>query len=324
MRIAALVVLGLAGAASAAEAARICVQLDAATDGLGVEEQVSARLMFENALQAARFDVTGTCDETWTLRHVKLGGGVQVLVVTPTGALTAGSTLDQLSTAYEGLVWRGLAMRMQAAAPSSRAPGLEAEQPPATVEPASTITAGSAVPAKSSAGAFYVRIGYAAAPTAAGSNLEPRFGPTIGGGYRRAVDTWLFDVSVLNTHAWRRPDSNDYDANILSFGRIAGYYLLPYDAGSSFYVGGALSFGQSVVQMQSEAGYYGESDTLAIQVEGSAGYEFLQDRSVRVFVEANLIAPLAKVDVYNYGPMGPSPEESHWAPTLQLSAGVGF
>jgi len=319
MRTTLLTLLGLVGTASSAGAG-ICVDLDAKADRLAPEEQASARLMFENALRASEQGGPSACDETWTLTHVKLGGGVQVLVVTPAGALTASSTLDQLGTAYEGLVWRGLAMRAHAVAPvSTRAPGLT---PPPVVDPDPAVTTASPAPAPPGSGPFYVRLASPIAPVEAGSVLEPRFGPTIGLGYRRPVDKWLFDVSVLNTHAWRRSEGNDYDANILSFGRIAAYYLFPNDKGSSFYTGGGLSFGQSVVQYGPD--YYGNSDTLAIQVEGTAGYEFMQDRSVRVFLEANFVAPLSKVDTVAYSVNGAMEVDSHWAPTMQLSAGIGF
>ena len=118
MTVATLVLLGLLGTTSSTHASTVCVQLDVAADRLQADEQTSAQQMFENALRAAGFEVTGTCDETWRLSHVKLGGGVQVLLVTPIGALTATTQLDQLATAYEGLVWRGLALRMH---PATRA-----------------------------------------------------------------------------------------------------------------------------------------------------------------------------------------------------------
>ena len=243
------------------------------------------------------------------MSHVRLATSIAVLVVTPHGGFTASAgSIEGLGGAYEGVVWRALAARQTAVA--ALAP------PSATVAPPPDVPLVAAVPK----GVFYIRIGFGIAP-ATSASLSSRFGPTIGFGYRRAIDSWLFDVSVLNAHGWTRGDS--YTANVLSFGRIAAHRLIRRDrARRSTPVEHQLWRGRG----NSSNPMYGNSaNSFGLQAEAVVGYELMRDKPVRLFFEGWATLPLYPVPLYMYSPTGGgSMTERYWAPTINLSAGLGF
>jgi hypothetical protein len=272
--------------------------------------------VFENTLLVMGTELGDPC-EAWTLSHTWLGDAIHVLLTTPRGsyASTADGLAD-LGHAYEDLV-------EQAKRPPRRA---KPEQLARVVYEAPGATA--TTPVERKVGSFYLRVGYGASPPME-SWQTLRLGPTLGIGYRRPLEKWLIDVSILNTHVWE--DANgQYDANVLSFIRLAASRLILDEPKRAFYVGGALSFGQPTFAVES-LDYYGATErAYALQGEAVAGYELFRDKPLRVFFEAWLVVPFDQMKglAYAYDPnTGQSYEDRYetLAPwTISVAGGISF
>lgn len=316
MSVRTVALLGLLVSATEASAENVCIDIDAVRDSLKTEEQGAALRVFENTLLVQGTQLGDPC-EAWTLSHTWLGDAIHVLLTTPRGSYTSTADgLGDLGHAYEDLVEQ--AGRAPRQVKPERLARVEYE-PPGVTAP---------TPADRKVGSFYLRVGYGASPPME-SWQALRLGPTLGLGYRRTLDNWLLDVSILNTHVWE--DSNgQYDANVLSFIRLAASRMLVDEPQRAFYVGGALSFGQPAFSVEN-ADYFSETErAYALQAEAVAGYEFMRDKPLRVFFEAWLVVPIDQMKgiAYAYDPMSGQQYEDRYetlAPwTIAVAGGISF
>jgi len=291
----------------------ICVETDAQRDMLVGDDRIAAVQTLQAAIASSGKPLGPPCTETWQVSHTRLGSSLQILLVTPTGAVTGSAkTLEDLPAAYDELLAR-------LAPPPLR--------PPADTEPVAPAQPYTIAPPNggSERGSIYVRIGYAVAP-ATSSEIETRSGPTFAVGYRRLIaDNLLLDVALFETHVWREPISTDYGANLLSFVRIGAYYYHPLSPSAAIYAGGGVSFGQMAVTYingpdQTQQPYPGDEHGYALQLEPAIGYETFRQRSTRLFFQLAAILPLDTVVRETYYPL----TSSYYAPTFALSVGLSF
>lgn len=296
--------------AAPAYADGICVDADAQRDMLVGDDRVAALQTLQAAIAASGKELGPPCAETWQVSHTRLGASLQILIVTPSGAVTGSAkALEDLPTVYEEMLAR--------LSPPPLKPPAETAPQPYTIAPPT--------PSPSERGSIYLRIGYAIAP-ATDSEIETRNGPTFAVGYRRLIaDNLLLDVALFETHVWREPISTDYGANLLSFVRIGAYYYRPLSPSSALFVGGGVSFGQMAMTYingpdQTQPPYPGDEHGYALQLEPAVGYETFRQRSTRLFFQLAVVLPLDTIVRETYYPV----TESFYVPTIALSVGLSF
>ena len=164
---------------------------------------------------------------------------------------------------------------------------------------------------------FYIRQGVAVSPSLH-AGTATRVGPTIGFGYRGVTGAWLIDASVFNVNYWNL--FAHQTADFPSAARLGIHHFLERAPTSSLYVGAAASIGQELIRGTDDR-YLGQQYRWGPQAEAVVGAEVLEDRRVKVFFEASLIAPVLPVVTSN---SLTNQDDSLWAPTLQLAMGVVF
>lgn len=306
-------ILTLSLLAGAAHADGVCVEADAQRDMLVGDDRVAAVQTLQAAIAASGKPVGPPCTETWEVSHTRLGSSLQILITTPSGAVTgSAATLEQLPSAYENMLQR---LSPPPLATPAETPPVAPPQPYTVAPPTSSTERGS----------IYLRIGYAIAP-ATDSQIETRNGPTFAVGYRRLIaENLLLDVALFETHVWREPISTDYGANLLSFVRIGAYYHRPTSASSALYVGGGVSFGQMAMAYingpdQTQPPYPGDEHGYALQLEPAVGYETFRERSTRLFFQLAVVLPLDTIVRETYAPL----TTTYYVPTVALSVGLSF
>jgi hypothetical protein len=223
------------------------------------------------------------CEETWQVVHVKLGRSVTV-----SASSSSGPSLSMTAQVVEDLprVYSQLAKSMVSGAPLEEAVArdnvtvAQAQGRRAKTDYMATLMFGAtAHPA------------IAAAPS-----------PTLAGGFRVEVDQWALDVNgrlviPMDTSA----------AYYAVDGHISALRFHQPQANHTLYYGGGLGFGAMGWQDGSDGG-----DGAGFELRGSAGYEMFRVTTMRMFFQADMIAPL-----YDIG-------ADSWAPTVSFSVGIGY
>ena len=297
---AAALVLG----ARSASAANVCVALDEANDTLEVNERKAAATVLRQALVANHHVVvTGTCEDTYTAGHVRLGKSMSVMLTSSKGSRTARAGLiDELPAIYDQLI---------RALDSGKDLGDDG------VTSRKNATLDQAVPNRVQADNIArFTIGYGAT---LGQASAP--GPTLGGGYRYELDRFAVDADINSLLGQKGAGATrgGFQAG------IRGVYFFDPTASASLYAGAGAAFLLSA----SEIDHWSYSGS-GLAGRASVGYEFLRESTIRMTVEVDAVLPVFKLTRdTSFGEMlgvptaatGPA---SVYAPIIGLNFGIGW
>lgn len=291
--------LALAASASLAHA-DVCVTVDTARDNLSDSERSGARTLVSDAFQqnGQRVVLEG-CTEVYAVYHVRLGDAVTVTIYGPKGTRQAkAGSMNELPEVYSQLV-RSLISGQQVATSND------------TVT-RTNVTAAQAVPTRAAADSlWYAQLGYGGIT---GAGLDS--GPAFGFGYRFELDSIGIDAS-MNFLAGTDDDSNGVNFTLI---RLMGLFFADPMANRSAYFGAGLGWGFSAVEDNGIP--YGDS---GLQVEASAGYEFLRASTIRMFVQADAMLPIYLSDADFFDPATMSNvDDTRYTPRFGLTMGIGW
>lgn len=316
---AALLTLGFAATVAAAD---VCVSIDEARDTFSSQDRRAAVL-----LVARQFEIEGEhvvqapCGVTYVLSHIQLGPTVSITLVGPQGRRDATAAgMQDVPELYGQLVralLRGVPMASAGVVNRDNVAAPQAEEP-------KRVRADSLV---------YFRLGYA------GTFAEQTMGaPSVAFlGYRRELDAFGIDVSVLNISHTSSTIGNssayynggwDRGVNSSTWLKLMFLRFTAPRADRSLYVGGGVSW--TTIDMNADASSW---EGNGLQGELTAGYELGRSSSIRTFLQTDIGLPIYKLHGERYtGTSGPpyyTPPTyvaagARYAPTLTLSLGIGW
>lgn len=188
---------------------------------------------------------------------------------------------------------------------------------------------------------FYARLGL-------GSVLgkDPGSGVSLGLGIRRELDQFAVDVSILNSTF--DPDDlvEDWDFEWI---RLMGMYYFSPVASNTFVIGGGFSYGFTDYGDKEyddfwefrdsdakEDGSYEYGEGKGLKGNLLCGYEMFRSSNLRMFIQAEVILPFYKNDIYKirvtteesgsnyYNSYEKYHDGERWVPSLSLNIGIGF
>jgi len=290
-----------------AAAADVCVVIDPTRDTLGPDDRRAAAISFGQALAKAGVQVTNAnCTETYTVYNVKLGATISVYVIGPQGTRESRATkIDELPMVYEQVA--------HALVTNTPMGGMDnVDRTNATID--------QMAPRRVAAdGLKYVRLGYGAV-----TGKSSAAGTAFGFGYRYELDQLALDVSFMNL-VWATEDVMDPNTGYrTSKGGVNGEWIrvgaVRYQealASSSLYYGGGLGYGTNAIYDTSNGGDYTGS---GLQVTGVVGYEMLRSSTIRLFVEADVTAPLYR----STATFSSTDSSNRWMPVAAITVGAGL
>ncbi len=292
----AVLTMMLSGRAEAAS----CVVLDESRDTLSAEERRGAQLVFEEVLRHRGVAVEQTgCTETWTLRHIRLGDSITVVVKNSRSErLEQVSELSELPGIYDQMV-------------RSLQSGYVNTAEGTAVTRDNVVESQASAPRISADGLWYVRLG-GAATLADGLNAGPGFGL----GRRWELDHLAIDLSIFNTTIYQGEGGSDGAG--CEWIRAGAAYFLDATANHTPYLGASLGLSTQSV----DAADRGNWEGTGLNVNLTAGYEFLRASSIRFFTEATLTLPTYELLSDDW--TGETRDERTYAPTASLSLGLGW
>lgn len=161
---------------------------------------------------------------------------------------------------------------------------------------------------------FYARLGQ-------GMSAGMMGGPEVGLGMRMELDRLGIDagVNLGVTRSGSRMDITGYRGSVQIMTQM---FLMP-EASRSPYLGAGLSWGKRSEQIGGVA--YGGS---GLQGELVAGWEFLRDTNMRIFVQGGATVPMymvgGNVMVPQFRGKPAMVPDMRWMPTVGLSVGIGW
>ena len=316
---AALLILGVA---TSAGAAGVCVTVDEARDTFTAQDRRAATL-----LVARQFELEGVpvvqapCDAAYVLSHIQLGPTVSITLAGPQGRRDAtAATIQDVPELYSQLVralLKGVPMASAGVVTRGNVSASQAEEP-------KRVRADSLV---------YFRLGYT------GTFAEQTMGaPSVAFlGYRRELDSYGVDVSVLNiSHTSSTIGSSysyynggwDRGVNSSTWLKLMFLRFTAPRADRSLYMGGGVSW--TTIDMHADDSSW---EGNGLQGEVTAGYEIGRSSSIRTFLQTDVGLPLYKLHGERYTGSATPPyytpptyvtTSPRYAPTLTLSLGIGW
>jgi len=298
-------------------AAAVCVQLDQQHDTLSEPDRNAAVTMLAQTLRQEGLEVADqNCMGVYVVYHVKFGNNVNVFMQGPQGYRQASArTLEEVPALYSQMVR-----------------SLISNQPMSTVNGTvdrTNVTSNQQAPNRVEADSlYYVRLGYAGI-----ANPGTNTGPAIGFGYRYELDSLAIDISFFNL-MFSSSNDNSSTGSSGSAGitgswakLMALYYNNPTANGSSYFGGGVSWGGTAVSKEDTTAGTFTTYSGSGLQVELSAGYEFLRASSIRMFAQFDATLPLYRVsstDIVTNGYTTAGVTQYAYSPSFGLSVGLGW
>jgi hypothetical protein len=283
---------------SSSAAAAVCVQVDEERDNLQPAERQATKTMVENSLRGQDLNVASeNCTTTYTIYSLKLGNSVTANISGPEGSKTQKAhNIEELPETYD---------QMTAAL-------ISGEEGQTAGVNRHNVTKKQAAPRRVRADSiYYTRLGYGAV---LGGDFAS--GPSVAFGWRYELDSVGIDISGLNFIL----DTSDGDGFTFTLVRLGGMYFFDPVSDSTPYVGGALSWGWTGVYEELDDGFTTYSGN-GLQGELTAGYEFLRSSTLRVFVEANAIAPFYTASRNTFEANN---DESVYTPSFSINIGLGY
>ena len=294
--------------------AAVCVQIDQQHDTLSEPDRNAAVIMLAQALRQQGLEVAEqNCMGLYVVYHVKFGNSVNVFMQGPQGFRQASArTLEEVPALYSQMVR-----------------SLIANQPMSTVNGTvdrTNVTSEQQAPNRVEADSlWYARLGYAGI-----ANPGTNTGPAIGLGYRYELDSLAIDLSFINL-MFSSSNENSTTGSSGSVGvtgswiKLMALYFNNPTANGSSYLGGGLSWGGTAVT-KDEGGTFTAYSGSGLQVELSAGYEFLRASTIRMFAQFDATLPLYRVSSTDVATNGYSAIGTSYAysPSFGLSVGLGW
>jgi hypothetical protein len=295
-------------------AAAVCVQIDQQHDTLSEPDRNAALTMLAQTLRQQGLEVAEqNCMGVYLVYHVKFGDSINVFMTGPQGYRQASArTLDEVPALYSQMVRSLIANQPMNTVNGTvdRTNATSAQQAPNRVEADSL---------------WYARLGYAGI-----ANPGTNTGPAIGLGYRYELDSLAIDLSFINLMF--SSSSNNSSTGGSSSAGITGswiklmalYYNNPTANGSS-YLGGGVSWGATAVA-KDDGNTVSTYSGSGLQVELSAGYEFLRASTIRMFARFDATLPLYRVSSLEVAANGYTAVGTSYAssPSFGVSVWLGW
>ena len=295
-----------------AASASVCAQIDDTRDTLIESDRNATRVLFPQALQQQGLQVVAQgCTETYVVYHVKLGNSITVFMQGPQGYRQAPArSIEEIPSVYSQLI-RALITNQPVAVTNG-------------VVDRTNVTSNQQAPRRVEADSlWYARLGYGAL---LGSASES--GPAIGFGYRYELDNVAIDLSFFNLVIASNNNPNGSSGGVNgSYIKLAGLYFLNPTANASTYIGGGVSWGGTalVKEVTSPSGgtTFNSYTGSGLQLEVSAGYEFLRASTIRMFAQIDASLPAYRVTYVDYSTLTASTSKGY-AATIAASIGIGW
>jgi hypothetical protein len=255
-----------------------CVEIDSERDNLTADQQRSAQLLFSNALESEQVAMGEPCEVTWQLSHIRMGESITVRAEGPRGVETmATSAIEDLPRIYSQLA-------------NSMVNGVELAEAVSRDD----------VTIEQSRNQRRVHADYLTTVRFGGAMLTPSSGivPMIAGGMRLELDRYAIDADgymAFDTHVDREQIGIGGHINVISFVEPQAMHTPYYGAG----------LGYGLVTTVDYGGY-------GFQGQLFGGYEMFRASTMRLFFQANAMAPAYSLD------------DGSWSPTMSVSMGIGY
>jgi hypothetical protein len=309
--------LMMLGAASVASA-QTCVVVDEAHDMLARDERTAAVLLLRKQFETAGQKIAETgCGATYTVSHIRLGTTIVVTLSGPLGSREGKALgLDDLPAVYSQIV-----RSLTTGQPMGSLAVLDRGNVSATQD----------LPQRrvQSDGFWHARVGYA-------SLFDGSSHPaaSFGFGYRAEFDRLGLDVSFLNYQMGNESGYYGSGSAAVTLIKLQGLYFTNPTANRSFYGGGGLSYGRTMLRSSTPGDFSVSGIGAGLQGELTVGYEIGRVTSARIFVQGDVTLPFYRVVFERFSipqrlPTGQysAPTvttDRQYAPSIAVSVGLGW